>query len=136
MADIVLINPRFEVSFWGMEHALPLIGRKANLPVACLPLLAALTPEGHQARIDLSITDALPWADPVVRDGRPAGLGRPASVLEIRDWAGLPLPGLLCRQQPVSVSSFGRLAGMIRNLTDRVTTESLSLRSLRIMSYS
>ena len=47
MADIVLINPRFEVSFWGMEHALPFIGKRANLPVACLPLLAALTPPGH-----------------------------------------------------------------------------------------
>lgn len=47
MADIVLINPRFEVSYWGMEHALPLFGKKANLPVACLPLLAALTPAEH-----------------------------------------------------------------------------------------
>ena len=47
MADIVLINPRFEVSYWGMEHALPFMGKRANLPVACLPLLAALTPEGH-----------------------------------------------------------------------------------------
>lgn len=47
MAHIVLINPRFEVSFWGMEHALPLLGKRANLPVACLPLLAALTPPGH-----------------------------------------------------------------------------------------
>src|SRR6059058_970951 len=47
MADIVLVNPRFEVSYWGMEHALPLMGKKANLPVAALPLLAALTPPGH-----------------------------------------------------------------------------------------
>src|SRR5579871_651498 len=47
MADIVLINPRFEVSFWGMENALPFMGKRANLPVASLPLLAALTPEGH-----------------------------------------------------------------------------------------
>ena len=47
MADIVLINPRFEVSYWGMEHALPFLGKRANMPVACLPLLAALTPEGH-----------------------------------------------------------------------------------------
>jgi radical SAM superfamily enzyme YgiQ (UPF0313 family) len=47
MADIVLINPRFEVSFWGMEHALPFMGKRANLPVACLPLLAALTPAEH-----------------------------------------------------------------------------------------
>src|SRR5947209_4196548 len=47
MADIVLINPRFEVSYWGLEHALPLLGKRANMPVACLPLLAALTPPGH-----------------------------------------------------------------------------------------
>ena len=46
MADIVLINPRFEVSFWGLEFALPFIGRSAALPVAALPLLAALTPPG------------------------------------------------------------------------------------------
>ncbi len=52
MADIVLINPRFEVSFWGMEHALPLLGKRANLPVACLPLLAALTPEGTHRHAD------------------------------------------------------------------------------------
>ena len=47
MADIVLINPRFEVSFWGLEHALPLLDKRATLPVACLPLLAALTPSEH-----------------------------------------------------------------------------------------
>src|SRR5437868_1221037 len=48
MAEIVLINPRFEVSYWGMEHALPLLGKRANLPVAALPLLAALTPAEHR----------------------------------------------------------------------------------------
>ena len=48
MLDIVIINPRFEVSYWGLEHALPLLGKKSNLPVACLPLLAALTPAEHQ----------------------------------------------------------------------------------------
>ena len=41
MADIVLINPRFEISYWGMENALPSVGKRANLPVAALPLLAA-----------------------------------------------------------------------------------------------
>ena len=44
LAEIVLINPRFETSYWGLEHALPLFGVKANLPAACLSLLAALTP--------------------------------------------------------------------------------------------
>jgi radical SAM superfamily enzyme YgiQ (UPF0313 family) len=51
MADIVLINPRFEVSFWGLEYALPFFGKRANLPVAALPLLAALTPGEHRVTI-------------------------------------------------------------------------------------
>src|SRR4051812_30364739 len=51
MADIVFVNPRFEVSYWGLEHALPLLHKRANLPTACLPLLAALTPEGNTVTI-------------------------------------------------------------------------------------
>ena len=47
MADIVLLNPRFEASYWGLEYALPLFRKRANLPVAALPLLAALTPPEH-----------------------------------------------------------------------------------------
>jgi radical SAM superfamily enzyme YgiQ (UPF0313 family) len=50
-ADIVLINPRFEVSYWGLEHALPLLGKRAAMPVASLPLLAALTPPEHRVTI-------------------------------------------------------------------------------------
>ena len=51
MADIVLINPRFEISYWGLEHAMPFLGVKAILPVANLPLLAALTPPGHSVTL-------------------------------------------------------------------------------------
>jgi radical SAM superfamily enzyme YgiQ (UPF0313 family) len=47
MAKIVIINPRFEVSFWGMEHTLKLAGLGAITPVGSLPLLAALTPSEH-----------------------------------------------------------------------------------------
>ena len=47
VADIVLINPRFELSFWGLEHCMRLFGKRANLPVACLALLAALVPDPH-----------------------------------------------------------------------------------------
>jgi radical SAM superfamily enzyme YgiQ (UPF0313 family) len=61
MADIVLINPRFEISFWGMENALPLVGKRANLPVACLPLLAALTPEGHTVTLIDENVEAIDW---------------------------------------------------------------------------
>src|SRR5438128_3409065 len=34
-----------------MEHALPLLGKRANLPVAALPLLAALTPPEHEVTL-------------------------------------------------------------------------------------
>jgi radical SAM superfamily enzyme YgiQ (UPF0313 family) len=61
MADIVLINPRFEISFWGMEHALPLAGKRANLPVACLPLLAALTPAEHTVTLIDENIEPIDW---------------------------------------------------------------------------
>ena len=51
VADIVLINPRFELSFWGLEHCMRLFGKRANLPVACLALLAALVPDRHQVTL-------------------------------------------------------------------------------------
>ncbi len=51
MAEIVLVNPRFEASYWGMECALPFFGKRANLPTACLPLLAALTPPEHRLTV-------------------------------------------------------------------------------------
>ncbi|CCB65067.1 B12-binding domain-containing radical SAM protein [Hyphomicrobium sp. MC1] len=51
MADIVIVNPRFNTSFWGMEHCMAMLGKRANLPVACLPLLAALVPRHHQVTI-------------------------------------------------------------------------------------
>jgi radical SAM superfamily enzyme YgiQ (UPF0313 family) len=61
MADIVLINPRFEVSYWGMEHALPFLGKRANLPVACLPLLAALTPREHSVTLIDENVETIDW---------------------------------------------------------------------------
>ena len=58
MADIVIINPRFDISFWGLEHCMPLFGKRANLPVACLALLAALVPEHHEVMlIDENVED-------------------------------------------------------------------------------
>jgi radical SAM superfamily enzyme YgiQ (UPF0313 family) len=57
MPDIVLINPRFEVSYWGMEHAMPLLGKRAPMPVSSLPLLAALTPSDFTVTlIDENVT--------------------------------------------------------------------------------
>src|SRR5215467_13023936 len=87
VADIVLINPRFEVSYWGLEHALPIVGKRANLPVACLPLLAALTPsEFHVTLIDENIEpidfDRVAQADIVGVTGMTVQRARMRSVLE------------------------------------------------------
>lgn len=58
MADIVIINPRFNISFWGLEHCMPLFGKRANLPVACLGLLAALVPDHHDVTlVDENVED-------------------------------------------------------------------------------
>jgi radical SAM superfamily enzyme YgiQ (UPF0313 family) len=62
MADIVLINPKFEISFWGLEHALPLMGKRANMPVAALPLIAALTPSHHSITIIDENVEAIDFA--------------------------------------------------------------------------
>jgi len=58
MARICLINPRFPTSFWGLNHGLPLLGKKSNMPVLALPVLAGLTPPGHEiVLIDENIQD-------------------------------------------------------------------------------
>jgi hypothetical protein len=57
MADIVIINPRFDISFWGLEHCMPLFGKRANLPMACLALLAALVPEHHEVMLIENVED-------------------------------------------------------------------------------
>ena len=58
MAHIFIINPRFEISFWGLEHCMPLFGKRANLPVANLALLAALVPNHHEVTlIDENVED-------------------------------------------------------------------------------
>ncbi len=51
MADIVLINPKFFPTYWGLDHALPLFRKGALMPPLNLALLAALTPAGHAVTI-------------------------------------------------------------------------------------
>ena len=51
--QIVLVNPRFDVSYCGLEHALPIVRKRAAMPVAGPPLIAALTPP----RYDVTIVD-------------------------------------------------------------------------------
>jgi len=61
MADIVLINPKFNPSFWGLEHALDLMDVGAILPTAALSLLAALTPAEHTVPIFDEGVEEIDW---------------------------------------------------------------------------
>ncbi|HEX4147126.1 MAG TPA: radical SAM protein [Pirellulales bacterium] len=86
MADIVLVNPRFNISYWGLEHALPLLHKRANLPTACLPLLAALTPAEHSITlVDENVEaidfDRLARADIVGLTGMSVQRGRMREIL-------------------------------------------------------
>lgn len=86
-ASIALINPRFEVSYWGMEHALPIFGKRANLPTAALPLLAALTPGEHRvALVDENVEpldyDRLAQADIVGLTGMSVQRRRMVEILQ------------------------------------------------------
>lgn len=51
MADIIIISPEFKNCFWGLDLAVPLVGKRASLPQTVLPLLAALTPAGHRVSL-------------------------------------------------------------------------------------
>jgi hypothetical protein len=61
MAEIVLINPRFPPSYWGWEHALPMLRAKALFPPINLTLLAALTPPGHNVAIVDENIEEIDW---------------------------------------------------------------------------
>ena len=51
--SICLINPKFEPSYWGFDHALPLYPghKRSTMITGALPALAGLVPAGH--KIDL-----------------------------------------------------------------------------------
>ncbi len=87
IADIIIVNPRFEISFWGMEKCMPLFGKQANLPVSCLALLAALVPDEHDVTlIDENVEDIdfsrLARADMVCLTGMNIQGGRMREILE------------------------------------------------------
>lgn len=49
------------MSYWGLDHALPIFGKRCNMPVACLPLLAALTPTGHTITLMDENVEEIDW---------------------------------------------------------------------------
>jgi radical SAM superfamily enzyme YgiQ (UPF0313 family) len=99
MADIVLVNPAFETSYWGLEHALPFFGKQANVPPASLPLLAALTPDEHRVTlVDESVEkldfDRLARADIVGVTGMSVQRSRMRGILsQVKQRGGFTVAG-------------------------------------------
>ena len=99
MARICLINPRFPTSFWGLNHGLPLLGKKANMPVLALPVLAGLTPPEHEVvLIDENIEDIDFDAPRGLRHRRPDRHDGPARP-DARDPDGAARAGHLRRRR-------------------------------------
>ena len=82
---VLLVYPKFPTTYWGFQHSLPLIDKRATLPPLGLISVAALLPQTWQMRlVDMNIAplrdDDLRWADVVLSSGM---LVQEASMHEI-----------------------------------------------------
>lgn len=71
---VLLVHPAFPITYWGFQHALPIVGKRATLPPLGLITVAAHLPPSADVRlVDLAVTpldDAtLAWADVVLVGG-------------------------------------------------------------------
>lgn len=71
---ILLINPEFPMTYWGFQHSLALIGKRATIPPLGLISVAALLPREWECRlVDMNVAslddDDLRWADVVLTGG-------------------------------------------------------------------
>ena len=82
MARICLINPRFPTSFWGLDHGLPLVGKRANMPVLALPVLTLtlLTAGVFLRFVRAAMLETL--REPFVRTARALGVGEGRLLLQ------------------------------------------------------
>ena len=71
---VLLVHPEFPTTYWGFQHSLPFIGKRATLPPLGLLTLAAMLPRAWQVRVadlnaaPLSDQDLL-WADALLVGG-------------------------------------------------------------------
>src|SRR5260370_14129494 len=68
---MLMVYQEFEASYWGMQHSLPLIGRKSLMPPLGLLTIAAMTPAQYEIRlVDLNArlltVEDIEWADVVL----------------------------------------------------------------------
>jgi radical SAM superfamily enzyme YgiQ (UPF0313 family) len=71
---VLLVYPKFPTTYWGFEHSLRLIDRRATLPPLGLISVAALLPQTWQMRlVDMNVEplrrDDVLWADVVLTGG-------------------------------------------------------------------
>lgn len=71
---VLLVYPRFPVTYWGFQYSLGLIGKRASLPPLGLITVAALLPNHWNLRlVDLNVQDLrdddLQWADLALTGG-------------------------------------------------------------------
>jgi radical SAM superfamily enzyme YgiQ (UPF0313 family) len=72
--NVLLVYPRFPVTYWGFQYGLRLIGKRATLPPLGLITVAALLPDPWRVRlVDLNVEalrdDDFRWADIVLTGG-------------------------------------------------------------------
>src|SRR5439155_23405794 len=82
---VLLVHPEFPTTYWGFQHSLPFIRKRATLPPLGLLTVAALLPRAWRARVaDLNVAplsdDDLLWADAVLVGGM---LVQAPSALEV-----------------------------------------------------
>jgi radical SAM superfamily enzyme YgiQ (UPF0313 family) len=82
---VLCVSPCFPETYWGHEHALRLIGKRANLPPLGLLTVAALLPADWEVRLcDMNVRELddadLDWADVVFLSGM---LVQRPSMLEV-----------------------------------------------------
>lgn len=83
--NILLVQPRFPLTYWGFQLAMPLVGARASLPPLGLITLAALLPREASLRlVDENVApladEDLRWADAVLVGGM---LVQQSSMLEV-----------------------------------------------------
>ncbi len=71
---VLLVYPEFPTTYWGFQHSLAIVGKRATLPPLGLISVAALLPGAWEVRlVDLNVTtlgaDDLRWADVVLSSG-------------------------------------------------------------------
>jgi radical SAM superfamily enzyme YgiQ (UPF0313 family) len=72
--NVLMVYPRFPVTYWGFQYGLRLVGKRASLPPLGLVTVAALLPASCRVRlVDLNVRalrdDDLRWASVVLTGG-------------------------------------------------------------------